>query len=105
MKTNQGMKMPGAEVQTLVDKLMTSASSVQSAPPLTQKAKRKNLTAEDIPSSEVLLRLPQVLARIPVSRATWAAGVASGKFPAPVRLGGVVTWRLSDILRIVEEGA
>ena len=33
------------------------------------------------------LRLPQVLALIPVSKSSWYAGVGSGRFPAPVKLG------------------
>jgi len=35
---------------------------------------------------------------IPVSRATWYAGIKSGKFPKPIRLSeGVSVWRTSDI--------
>ncbi|WP_027802417.1 helix-turn-helix transcriptional regulator [Paraburkholderia dilworthii] len=55
---------------------------------------------------DLLLRLPEVLARIPVSRATWYAGVKSGRFPQPVSLGPrCVAWKASDIQRIVIEGA
>jgi hypothetical protein len=36
--------------------------------------------------------------RIPVSRATWYAGIRSGKFPKPIRLSeGISVWRTSDI--------
>lgn len=36
--------------------------------------------------------------RIPVSRSTWYAGVASGRYPKPIRLSeGVAVWRASDI--------
>jgi prophage regulatory protein len=34
-----------------------------------------------------LLKLPQVLDRVPVSKSTWWSGVASGRFPKPVSLG------------------
>lgn len=35
---------------------------------------------------------------VPVSRSTWYAGVASGRFPKPIRLSeGVAVWRASDI--------
>jgi predicted DNA-binding transcriptional regulator AlpA len=34
-----------------------------------------------------LLRLPQVLALVPVCASTWWAGVRSGKFPKPLKLG------------------
>ena len=33
------------------------------------------------------LRLPQVLALIPVSRSAWWAGCKSGRYPKPVKLG------------------
>ncbi|MCU0925490.1 MAG: AlpA family phage regulatory protein [Hydrogenophaga sp.] len=36
--------------------------------------------------------------RIPVSRSTWYAGIASGRYPKPIRLSeGVSVWRVSDI--------
>lgn len=51
-----------------------------------------------------LLRLPEVLQLVPVSRSTWLSGVRSGRFPAPVRPGGeasrTVCWRGADILKI-----
>ncbi len=49
-----------------------------------------------------LLRLPQVLARVPVSRSHWLAGVASGKFPAGIKLSDRVTcWRSCDIQNLI----
>lgn len=48
------------------------------------------------------LRLPEVLNIIPVSRATWYAGIKEGRFPAQVKLGPRVSaWRRSDIDRLV----
>jgi predicted DNA-binding transcriptional regulator AlpA len=50
-----------------------------------------------------LLRLPQVLALVPVCASTWWAGVRCGKFPKPVKLGPRTTcWRVSDILALIE---
>lgn len=52
-----------------------------------------------------LLRLREVLRRVPVSRSTWYAGVAQGRFPQPVRLGArSVAWRASDIDSLVQMG-
>ncbi len=49
-------------------------------------------------NNNVLLRLPQVLAIVPVAKSTWWAWVKSGKAPAPVKLSaGVTAWRKSDI--------
>lgn len=53
-----------------------------------------------------LLRLPQVLNLIPVSRSAWWAGVKTGRFPRPVRLGPrTVAWRAEDVAALVENGA
>ena len=47
--------------------------------------------------------VPPILARIPVSRSTWWAGVASGRFPKPIRFGRRITcWRESDIQNIID---
>ena len=41
---------------------------------------------------------------IPVSRSTWWAGVASGKFPKPVKLSaGVTVWRVEDIRTFIRQ--
>ena len=54
-------------------------------------------------SSNALLRLPQVLALIPVSRSAWWAGCKSGRYPKPVKLGPRTTaWRASDIAALLE---
>lgn len=55
-----------------------------------------------------LLRLATIIGPsglIPVSRSTWWAGVKSGRFPKPVKLGArAVAWRASDIAALVEKG-
>jgi prophage regulatory protein len=49
------------------------------------------------------LRLPQVLALIPISRRTWFRGVKDGRYPQPVKLGARATgWRVEDIRNVVE---
>ena len=48
--------------------------------------------------------LPPIPALIPVSRSTWWAGVKSGRYPQPVKLGPRITaWRVEDIRRLIEE--
>jgi prophage regulatory protein len=45
-----------------------------------------------------LYRLKQVLARIPVSRSAWFAGVRTGRYPRSYSLGPRTTvWRSDDI--------
>ena len=54
-------------------------------------------------SGNGLLRLPEVLSVYPVSRSGWFAGVASGQYPAPVKIGArAVAWRAADIRRLIE---
>jgi predicted DNA-binding transcriptional regulator AlpA len=54
-------------------------------------------------SENSLLRLPQVLSLIPVSRSTWWAGCKSGRYPKPVKLGPRTTaWRAADIASLLE---
>jgi len=56
-----------------------------------------------MPNHDALLRLPQVLTLVPVSRASWYAGVKEGRYPQQVRLGPrTVAWRHSDITRLIE---
>jgi len=58
------------------------------------------------------LRLPQIIgdnraqppvpAVVPVCKSTWWAGVKSGRFPAPVKLGPRTTaWRVEDIRTLI----
>lgn len=56
------------------------------------------------PKPKRLLRLEQVLERIPVSKSTWWAGVRSGRFPESIRMGERLTmWRESDIDTWIEK--
>ena len=54
---------------------------------------------------EGFVRLAGILAPrgpIPVSKSTWWAGVASGRFPKPVKLGPRITaWRVEDIRALI----
>lgn len=55
-----------------------------------------------------LLRLSQVIAPdgpIPVGKSTWWSGVASGRFPQPIKLGPRITvWRAEDIDALIQNG-
>lgn len=47
---------------------------------------------------------PPVPALIPVSKSTWWAGCASGRFPKPVKLGPRITvWRVEDIRELLNK--
>lgn len=48
------------------------------------------------------VRLPQILAVIPVGKSTWYAGVKSGKYPRPVKIGANTScWRAEDIHALI----
>jgi prophage regulatory protein len=55
------------------------------------------------------LRLSAILAPsgpIPVGRSTWWAGVKSGRFPKPVKLGPRTTvWKVEDIRDLIEKAS
>lgn len=49
------------------------------------------------------LRLPQVLALIPVGRSSWWRGCKTGRYPKPVKIGPRTTvWRVEDIRALIE---
>lgn len=53
--------------------------------------------------AEGYVRLPQVLAVIPVSRSTWWKGIQDGKYPSGVKLGPRTTaWKVSDIRALID---
>lgn len=59
----------------------------------------KTMNAAESP----LLKLPEVLALFPVSRAGWYQGVKVGRYPAPVKLGArSVAWRRADVEKLIE---
>jgi len=75
---------------------------------ITNQPRPIGATKEDIMQTEPidrLLRLPAVLALIPMGKSMWHAGVAAGRLPQPVKLGKRCTcWRASDIAKLIAEG-
>ena len=49
-----------------------------------------------------LLSLPEVLSIVGVAPSTWWAGIASGKFPPPVKCGRRSFWPQSEITAFIE---
>jgi prophage regulatory protein len=46
---------------------------------------------------------PAITGMIPVSSATWYAGVKTGRFPKPIKTGGIALWRVEDIRALVAQ--
>lgn len=50
------------------------------------------------------VRLPDILARIPIGRTTWFEWVQAGKAPKGIHLGGRITaWKVEDIKKFIDE--
>lgn len=49
------------------------------------------------PSEDFLIRIGEVLKRVPVGRTTWYRLIAEGQAPKPVHLGSTACWRASEI--------
>lgn len=58
--------------------------------------------------TQILLRVRGIVRPhgiLPISRSTWLAGVASGRYPQPVKLGPKITaWRREDIQKLIDRG-
>ena len=56
-----------------------------------------------------LMRLTSIIGPggpIPVSKSTWWAGVRTGRYPKPVKLGPRITaWRMEDIRALIRTGS
>lgn len=61
------------------------------------------MTQQNNTPSNKLLRLPEVLKIVPVSRSTWYRGVDSGIYPKPVKISKrAVAWRADEISHAIE---
>jgi predicted DNA-binding transcriptional regulator AlpA len=64
-----------------------------------------NKLVEKPAPSDQLLRIDEVLAMTHIGKSSWWAGVKSGKFPKPIKLGERTRrWRLNDILELTRHG-
>ncbi len=53
--------------------------------------------------AEGYVRLPQILAVIPISKSAWWAGVRSGRYPRSIRLGSRTTaWKVDAIRQLID---
>src|SRR5271165_3505306 len=71
-----------------------------------EKVSKEQTEDGGLPSSG-FVRLTSILAPhgpIPVGRSTWWAGIKTGRFPKPVKLGPRTTaWKVEDIRRLIEQ--
>lgn len=59
------------------------------------------MKTNEIPTTG-FMRVKHVLNLIPISKSAWWAGVAEGRYPAPVKLGPRMSaWRVEDIRDLI----
>ena len=80
----------------------------------TESKRTRQKTRRDGLPETGLVRLPQIIgdpkatppipAVFPVGRSTWWAGVKTGKYPKPVKLGPRTTcWNVNDIRTLIQQ--
>ncbi|WP_447585851.1 helix-turn-helix transcriptional regulator [Pseudoxanthomonas mexicana] len=57
-----------------------------------------------LPSRDQWMRAVEVLAALPICKATFYKGIKRGVYPAPTKFGKLSRWRKADIQRLVEHG-
>jgi predicted DNA-binding transcriptional regulator AlpA len=58
-----------------------------------------------VTTNDRLLRLPQVLQLIPISKSSWWLGIREGRYPKPIKLGPRISaWKESDIIALFAPG-
>jgi prophage regulatory protein len=59
--------------------------------------------AQQLLLGDAMIRLPQVLAVVPVSRSGWFQGIREGRYPKGIKISSRTTaWRVSDIAALLQ---
>lgn len=80
-----------------------AAVPAQTAPPASGLPAEGCVRIWDIIGRSAAKGRPAIPGIIPVSSATWYAGVKTGRFPKPVKTGGIALWRVEDIRALVAQ--
>src|SRR3954452_23290856 len=65
-----------------------------------------DMTREDDLPAEGLVRLSQIVGVgrvLPIGKSTFWAGVKTGRFPQPIRIGRITAWRVEDIRALIAQ--
>ena len=54
---------------------------------------------------EGLVRVTQITEYLNLGKTAWWQGVKDGRYPQPIRLGGITAWRAADIRSLIGEQA
>ena len=99
------MKFQKTGNSTNAEHLARPSIATQKVPQFTSCVGRSSVDAGvDQSPLQKLLRLPDVLAIVPVARSSWYQGVRDGVYPKPVRISArSVAWLSSDIRRLIQD--
>jgi predicted DNA-binding transcriptional regulator AlpA len=72
-------------------------------PPTKRTYRKRETPVNAADPSDALLRLPEVLQRMPISPSGWWKGVKDGRYPAAIKLGPRTTcWRASEVDALIK---
>jgi predicted DNA-binding transcriptional regulator AlpA len=96
-----GTRLQAIQLQPAV---ALQAAAVATAVPIASRLSREGyVRIWDIIGRRATKGCAAIPAMIPISRATWYAGVKSGLFPKPIKHGRIAMWRLEDLRVVVAE--
>jgi prophage regulatory protein len=86
----------------MTEKSAKAATQVAITPVNVEATKPATPATTQVNADQSLLRIDQVLAKIPVSRSHLWSEIAKGKFPRGIKLSARVTvWKSSDIQALI----
>jgi prophage regulatory protein len=103
----EALRVRVLQLETTLANLITRVDSLQKAgraksqnqPAAAERPARSTALPQD---DNALVRLPQVLSVIPISRSAWWNGIREGRYPKPIRLGTrTVAWCVADIRAVL----
>lgn len=74
-----------------------AASPARRTKPAAQKQRAKPDYPEFPKDNDALVRLPQILAVLPIGRTSFLEGVKAGRYPKPHKIGTASLWNAGEI--------
>lgn len=100
---------PGVSMTTAYDRArrgpfpLTWAGLNEPSTPRTWRGEEQTTMTDMPPTRQRLLRLPEVLERVGLSKSTLYARIRNGTFPKPVHLGTISAWVEREISEWIED--
>ena len=71
----------------------------------TQNAHKQKQQEDGLEAPLVLMRIPQILEIMPISRATFCSMVKKGEFPKPIKIGRLSLWTEEQVQAYMRQKA